>query len=351
MVCGYFAPERLHSIVHSDRLPDGFVGSSSARGGRDILARMSDSRITAVLAADDLFSRPLAATARSIVTHLAPGRSLDLYLCDMGISPQNREIIQAATDHPNVRVHWISSLKEKVEHLPQTWPGITTAAYARLYIPSVLPLDADRALYLDCDLIVRRCIGDLYDTPIGDFAAMGVADAASPYVSSPWGVPYWSRFGRQADDVNFNSGVLLMNLPIWRDEDLAGAALEYLTDGRHQAMVDQEAINAVLPGRIGELDPRWNQQTEHFIPRFQATLPYDEQKLSELLKDPWIVHFTTPAKAWAYQCTHPFREDWFTSLDETGFRGWRPSRSRYYTESAGKLLKAVKDGLAAPRPS
>jgi lipopolysaccharide biosynthesis glycosyltransferase len=307
---------------------------------------MPDSRIAAVLAADDRYSRPLAATVRSIISHLSPGRELDMYLCDMGISAQNREVIQRVTDHPAVRVQWVSSLKEQVEHLPQIWPGITRAAYARLYIPPVLPPETDRVLYLDCDLIARRCIGDLFDSPMGDFAAMGVADAASPYVSSPYGVPYWSRFGRRADDVNFNSGVFLMNLPIWRDEDLAGAALKYLTDGRHQFMVDQEAINAVLPGRIGQLDPRWNQQTEHFQPLYEATLPYDEELLHELIENPWIVHFTTGIKAWSYLSTHPFREEWFKSLDETPYRGWRPTRSAYLAERGDRLLKRVKKRLA-----
>ena len=137
--------------------------------------RMADGRIVTVLAADDRFSLPLAATARSIVSHLSPGRELDMYLCDMGITGQNREKIQTAAGHPAVRVHWVSSLEKEVEHLPETMraQGITRAAYARLFIPWALPRETDRVLYLDCDLIVRRCIGELFDTPMGDFAAMG----------------------------------------------------------------------------------------------------------------------------------------------------------------------------------
>jgi lipopolysaccharide biosynthesis glycosyltransferase len=171
-----------------------------------------------------------------------------------------------------------------------------------------------------------------------NFAAMGVADAASPFVSSPWGVPYWARYGRRADEMNFNSGVLLMNVAAWREENLAEAAFAYLTDGRHQFMVDQEAINAVLPGRIGEIDPRWNQQSEHFVPRFEATLPYSEDTVRQLLKDPWIVHFTTNMKAWTYGCTHEFRQEWFESLDQTPFRGWRPARP----SQVRKRLSGVK---------
>src|SRR5215471_16261850 len=290
---------------------------------------MADSRIATVLAADDRFSRPLAATVRSIVSQLSPGRGLDLYLCDMGITPLNREKIEAAAAHPQVRLHWVEGLGEKVEHLPEAVPGVTRAAYARLFIPHVLPPGIDRALYLDSDLIARRC----------------VADAGSPYVSSLYGVPHWSRYGRRADDVNFNSGVLLLNLTAWREEDLTGAAVAYLTDARHQFLVDQEAINAVLPGRIGQLDPRWNVQTEHFQPQQQGMLPLGEERLVELMKDPWIVHFTTAVKAWSYECTHPFRDEWFANLDQTPYRGWRPSRNAYLAGQARRLGRRVKDRL------
>ena len=305
---------------------------------------MADSRIAAVLAADDRFSRPLAATVRSIAAQLSPGRGLDLYLCDVGITAQNRGMIAAAA-RPEVRLQWVTTLGEKVGHLPEAVPGISRAAYARLFIPFVLPPGLDRALYLDSDLIVRRCVGELFDSPLGDFAALGVADAGSPYVCSLYGVPYWSRYGRRADDVNFNSGVLLLNLAAWRDEDITGAAVEYLTDGRHQFLVDQEAINAVLPGRIGEINPRWNVQTEHFQPAHQATLPLDEAQLAELIKDPWIVHFTTAVKAWSYECTHPFRDEWFASLDQTPYRGWRPSRRAYLAGQARRLGRRVKERL------
>ena len=243
----------------------------------------------------------------------------------------------------------METLKERVEHLPEAVPGVTRAAYARLFIPFVLPSGIDRALYLDSDLIVRRCVGEFFDLPMGDLAALGVADAGSPYVSSLYGVPYWSRYGRRADDVNFNSGVLLLNLTAWREEDITGEAVAYLTDGRHQFLVDQEAINAVLPGRIGQVDPRWNVQTEHFQPQHQGMPPLDEEQFAELIKDPWIVHFTTAVKAWSYECTHPFRDEWFANLDQTPYRGWRPSRGAYLAGQARRLGQRM-NGRLRPRP-
>ncbi len=307
---------------------------------------MPDSRIPVVLAADDRFSRPLATTVRSIVAHLTPGRELDLHLCDMGIAPANRALIEQAAGHPSVRLEWISNLGGLVAQLPASLPHISRATYARLHIPDILPQSVDKALYLDCDLIVRRCVGDLFAEPVGDFAVLAVADAASPFVSSVYGLPHWAALDRRAEEMNCNAGVLLMNLAAWRADDLAARALRYLTTTRYVSMGDQQAINAVLAGRIGALDPRWNQQTEHFDMQFQVTLPYPGEQLAQLLADPWIVHYTTHVKPWDYQSRHPFRDEWFARLDETPYRGWRPSRSRYLVRTGGHLARAAAARLA-----
>src|SRR5262249_41933204 len=124
------------------------------------MARMTDSQIATVLAADDRFSRPLAATVRSIVSHLTPARRLDLYLSGTGIPTQSREQIEAAAANPEVRLRWVETLADEVGYLPQASPGTARATYALLFIPRVLPDDLNRALYLDCDIIVRRCVGE-----------------------------------------------------------------------------------------------------------------------------------------------------------------------------------------------
>jgi lipopolysaccharide biosynthesis glycosyltransferase len=305
---------------------------------------MPDRTVIVVLAADEAFSRPLAVTIRSIVAHLAPARELDLHVFDMGITAGSRTHIEQMAQHPRVRLRWVTDVREKVANLPQAWPHISTATYARLFIPTLLPLSATKALYLDCDLIVRRCVGDLYDTPMGEFAAMAVADAGAPYVSSRFGVPYWWRAGRRADEVNVNAGVLLMNLSAWREGDVSVAALDYLAK-EHLFQGDQEAINAVLPGRIGELDPRWNQQTLLFARELAAALPYSEEQVARLRTEPWIVHYSTHIKPWNYESRHPFRDEWFALLDETPYRGWRPSRLAYYRGLAKVAVRELKQRL------
>src|SRR5690242_14963241 len=217
---------------------------------------MRQDKVTVVLAADNGYARPLTVAARSVVDTLAPGRNLQLCVLDMGIEPSDRTLMEASFEHPGVEVVWVDKLQDRVAQFPNTWPIITRATYARIYIPEVLP-HSERALYLDCDVMARHDVGELFDCDMGGAWAMGSPDVQAPFV--PFGVPNWYASGRTAADLNFNAGVLLMDLDAWRRHGLTEELLRYLTDGRHLRAQDQEAINAVLAGRIGEMDPRWNQ--------------------------------------------------------------------------------------------
>ena len=61
------------------------------------------------------------------------------------------------------------------------------------------------------------------------------------------------------------------------------------------------------------------------------------------------MHFTTAVKAWSYECTHPFRDEWFANLDQTPYRGWRPSRGAYLAGRGAQARPRVKDGCGRGR--
>lgn len=281
-----------------------------------------------MLSADDNYARPLTVAAKSVVSQLGEDRRVQIVVLDMGISPANRELVEASLADPRASVLWIDSLLDRVSDLPNTWTTITRATYARLYIPEVLPTSVDRVVYLDCDVIARRDVGDLFFSEMTDRVAMAVPDVQSFYVSSLYAYPYWHRDGRSPSDLNFNAGVMLIDLNRWRSLNATAETLRYLTDGRHQFAQDQEAINVVLGDRIGELDPRWNQQSEIFIKAHEVTLPYDDDVMAELRSNPWITHYSNRVKPWHYGFQHPLLSEWFAHLDNTEWRGWRPKQSR-----------------------
>lgn len=301
----------------------------------------SESPVIVALAADENYVRPLAVAVRSVIANLDAGRTLTCCILDMGIEPANRQALMATLSHPRVEVIWNASLRNRVQHLPETWPTITRAAYARLFLPQILPPDIGRVLYLDSDVMVRWCVGDLFSSDMDGYAALAVPDTQAPFVSSPLGVPRWFEGGRAANEFNFNTGVLLIDLAQWRETNVTTEALAYLTDGRHHFIIDQEALNSTLPGRIGTTDPRWNQQAELFQPQYEVIAPYAREVLEELKRDPWIVHFSNYPKPWIHGYEHPFGAEWFMYLDQTPFRGWRPPFRARMKENARREIRRV----------
>jgi lipopolysaccharide biosynthesis glycosyltransferase len=147
-------------------------------------------------------------------------------------------------------------------------------------------------------------------------------------------VPRWFESGRAASDLNFNAGVMLLDLEMWRNDRLTDELVKYLTDGRHYFAQDQEALNVVLAQRIGSLDPRWNQQSELFRLECEVALPFSRAEIERLRTDPWIIHYSNRIKPWHYgHSDHPFASEWYASLDRTAYAGWRPRRSRQYVAS------------------
>ncbi len=99
-----------------------------------------------------------------------------------------------------------------------------------------------------------------------------------------------------ADARYFNSGVLLVNIPGWIEQDVTRRAVDFLqTYGDQLSYPDQDALNAVLAGKWGELPRHWNKQVMR-IGRPEAA-PFGK---------PGIVHYTT-RKPWDANYTQAAR--------------------------------------------
>ncbi len=88
---------------------------------------------------------------------------------------------------------------------------------------------------------------------------------------------------------------------MWREEHIGRECLDYLHE--HQThFLDQDAINAVLAGRIGVLPMTWNAMVNNL--RYYSTWPDDDLKraiapeIRRLQRSPGICHFAGGIKPW-----------------------------------------------------
>jgi lipopolysaccharide biosynthesis glycosyltransferase len=238
------------------------------------------------------------------------------------------------------RLVWLAPDLELVAAYPVSH-HISTAAYLRLLLPELLPDEVNRVLYLDSDMLVRHDVSSLWEAPLGDFGVAAVQDLAAPWIDAQVAasnykaalpllaaarpIPNYKQLGLRPTAMYFNSGLLVMNIDLWRRERFAEQVFRCLEEHReHVLWWDQYALNVVFADRWQQLDPRWNQGSQVFVYPSWEISPLQQDLFEKVKHDPWIIHFCSPAKPWHFDCDHPLRHEYFEVLDRTPWQGWRP---------------------------
>lgn len=257
---------------------------------------MSDSDnepIVIVCASDDAYSMPLAVMLYSTLVHFRDPRGIEVHVIDDGISATNRGKIEKIVGEFGGSLHWVSPPRSVVADLP-AGHYYTVATYYRLLIPALLP-DVDKAIYLDCDLIVQEDLTGLWEQEVGDHYFLAVQDEGYPFIDE---VPHLTSCADVVIEEGaeyFNAGVLVMNLAQWRKESFPDDVIRFIEKwGDRMLCADQDALNALAQGRWGKLDGRWNQ----CIPTWE--------NVNDVVPRPGgIVHYMGPHKPWSGEAIYP----------------------------------------------
>jgi lipopolysaccharide biosynthesis glycosyltransferase len=138
----------------------------------------------------------------------------------------------------------------------------------------------------------------------------------------------------------FNAGVLLINRPVWLEQNVTERALELIArHPDHLAFHDQDTLNVLFDGTWLELPPHWNQQSG-FWEQSASRLGLDHATHSRLLRDPAIIHFTGRAKPWHFTNDHPLRERYWTYRALAGLSTELP-QPQSWAEILRRTLKRV----------
>ncbi len=317
-----------------------------------------DNSIVLVCAADDNYSMPLAATTRSVVASMQNPQNLSLYIIDGGISGANKERIIQNLQSQQVKITWIKARRSQFKNM-QISSTVTIAAYYRLLIPAFLPNEIEKAIYIDSDVIVRSDIEALWNQDIGDNYLLAVQDMGAPLVSSSRGLVNYQELGIPADSKYFNSGVLVFNLKKWRQNNTSLEVIKYLNDYKQYVRwFDQDGLNAILAGKWGELNARWNQMPYLFRFGSWQESPFSEEEYNNLLNHPYIIHYSTREKPWNDNCNHPQKELFYEYLDNSIWSNWyveqaakkrRQKQMAVFQNLYGSLKKQIKS-LIPPTP-
>jgi len=213
---------------------------------------------------------------------------LNVHVLDCGLDDPDelRDVVLEATLSPiDVRMHRMP--EDVLERFHLNRPNLSKAAFARLLAPSILA-DVDRVLYLDSDVLVTGDIVELWRCDLGGLARGAVRDPLFVFLGQD--VRNCRQFGISPLHHYFGTGVMLMDLRQWRNEDVEPRLLELGAPSRLvRRFNDQSILNLHFAGRIRPLPRRWNQLRFHW-----------NGSALHLPRTRGIVHVGGASKAWHF---------------------------------------------------
>jgi len=287
-------------------------------------------------ASDDNYAPYLGIAILSILKNAAKDDRFHFYILDNKISSQNKEKIASLPAQNPFEITWLSlnaKLFEKCNVKRNSW---TLSIFGRYLIPELIK--EDKVLYLDCDVMVRGSLAELWKENIEGYYLAGVPD-----YNVMWRGKLKERFKGELIPYEYvNSGVLLINNKKWREEKLFQTLLDYsIKNAFLLQWPDQDAINyicrdhkKILPDRYNAMGYLWKTDLiptifdvekiikerekviiRHFHPwKKNNFTPHRDQYLSLIAESPWqevmpkddskIIAYLK--MSWRYLWRHPF---------------------------------------------
>ena len=189
--------------------------------------------------------------------------------------------------------------------------------YYRFLFASILPKDVHKLIYLDCDTLVLDSLRELWNTDVTDYSIAAVEDQQGDNVH------IFNRL--QEIEKYYNSGVLIINLERWREDDSMRHLMQLMDSNANRfVFLDQDAINVLFRDSTLELSYRYNVQNMFYMKNKEITLHWRKwERIAQAKEHPVILHFCSSLKPWQEECQHPRRELFLDYFNHSPWMGQR----------------------------
>lgn len=260
--------------------------------------------INVALAADSNYFQPLSVVMVSILKNADKNDKFHFYILCNGVSEDLKSKILGLKNIREFDIDFFdidNSEFESFNSLPDS--HITLTAYSRMKLSNLLP-NVKKIIYLDCDVIVKSSLNQLFNIDISDYYIAAVEDIGCTFLRK------YNKDICPYDFLYINSGVLLINLQKWREDDIAQKLYDTAKSKVNHFQHDQEIINIVCHDKCLPLDVSWNVQDSFF--RNDAIVKTNDcvKEIRKAARHPKIIHYTFKLKPWN-NISMPKSFDWW----------------------------------------
>ncbi len=269
-------------------------------------------------AGNNAIAEQMCTSMTSIIRTMRNFDTINFIILEDNINKKNKKRIKSL-EKENVSVEFIRlDVADFEKRCPKglSCKHVPVQAYFRYVIPKLKP-EYDKILYLDCDVIVRKSLCNLWNTDLGDNYVAAVQEF------------YFNAENEMKIKVSpvLNSGVMLLNNKKLVEDNITDKLFENTEKFKDKIVyVDQDIYNYTFQGKIIWIDPKYNAQIDLWRPGTCVKSIYNPEQMWYAKNDPVIVHYNSHHKPWIedgykelkkYQ---PFVNCYFNNLRYTPYK-------------------------------
>ncbi len=219
-----------------------------------------------------------------------PHQSLEVYVVANDVNENDLLVFSHSS---NLNFHLIHYIDEILEQAPTSkrYPSII---YYRLVAANYLPIDLDRILYLDPDIIVLKDLSELYNMEFNDKYFIGssnVKEVLRKFNESKNDAP--------KDSPYLNTGVLLINLKELRKLNQSEDIYNYILKRKNfLTLPDQDILQGLYGDKVKLIDNLKYNLSDRSILRYNLSHVMDKIDLDWVEKNCFIIHYFGRNKPW-----------------------------------------------------
>ena len=273
----------------------------------------------------------------SIVENKAKESFYNIYiLCDMLLNDNIKKIMKLEKEKIKINIIELNSNGKYLQYAMDV-PASPTAIY-KFSIPKILD-KLDKVLYLDGDIIVKKDLCELYNCGLENNYIGAVKDTIGLSKSL-------YRLFMNQNAFYFNSGVLLMNLKKMRNDNVTEKLLEYRKK-EYNELMDQDALNYVLRGKVKELSFLYNMQTlvskktnlKNLKKYYELT--NEIKNFDDIINNAVVVHFAGTKKPWKHFGGYGY-DLWMNYFRKSPFKDEELKKNEYEEKKKFKIKYVIK---------
>lgn len=295
-----------------------------------------------IYASDDKFASIMGVSICSLLENNKSAKKVNLTILNTDISTENiSKLNELVKNYKNVSLRWVKAVDiEKKLNLKVVQDRGSVSQYARLFLSSIFDENFSRVLYLDCDTLINGSLYDFWNINLHGKIIGALKDAFSKY--------YRRNIELAENDIMFNSGVMLINLQLWREKNIEKKLLNFIK--RHKGIIqqgDQGALNAILSKEVYVINPKYNflsiftdyTYKQMVIYRHPVNF-YSEYEIEIASSNPIIIHFTSSIftnRPWEENCKNKYLKKW---LEYKSITPWRDQPLQ--KDKRGLIKRSIK---------